>query len=176
MVRTIHDMGFWLGGCLHGAVTRPFYRTLRENPHRAPRTCEASWWAAATTADRGLCMCVRVRGALVGRVGRWRALWTVSRLREKLMVNPLAALHMAAWCTGVMTASGLEWRWCVGKCLGPLERTAKSISRATLIRHADCDVKAAGGSLITELQRERRHAVIRGAVRRKRSWDALGAR
>ena len=57
-----------MGGCLHGAVTPPFYRTLRENPHRAHRTCEASWWAAATTADRGLCRCVRGRSAPVGRV------------------------------------------------------------------------------------------------------------
>ena len=97
-------------------------------------------------------------------------------LRETVLLNPLAALHMAAWRRPATVASGLEWKWCVGKCLGPLERTAKSIRRATLLRHADCDVKAAGGSLITELQRERRHAVIRGAVRRKRSWDALGAR
>ena len=76
----------------------PFYCTLRENPHPAHRTCEASWWAAATTADRGLCMCVRVRGALVGRVERWRARWTRIAVRETSPVNPLDSLHMAAWC------------------------------------------------------------------------------
>ena len=68
MVRTIHDMRFGLQGRLRGVITPPFRRTLRENPHPAHRACEAWWWAAATTADRGLCRCVRVRSAPVGRV------------------------------------------------------------------------------------------------------------
>ena len=176
MVRTIHDVGFWLGGCLHGAVTPPFCRTLRENPHRAHRTCEASWWAAATTADRGLCMCVRVRGAPVGRVGRWRALWTVSRIARNATGESsrfLAHGGMGAPCDGCKRSRVELGAWGVSTAA---RATAKSIRRATLLRHAHCDVKAAGGSLITELQRERRHAVIRGIARRKRSWDALGAR
>ena len=49
-------------------ITPPFRRTLRVNSHPAHRACEAWWWAAATTADRGLCTCVRVRSAPVGRV------------------------------------------------------------------------------------------------------------
>ena len=68
MVRTIHDMQFGLGGRLKGVITPPFRRTLRVNSHPAHRACEAWWWAAATAADRGLCRCVRVRSAPVGRV------------------------------------------------------------------------------------------------------------
>ena len=66
MVRTIHDAQFGLGGRLQGVVAPLFRRTLRENPHPAHRECEASWGAAATKADRGLCRCVRVRSATVG--------------------------------------------------------------------------------------------------------------
>ena len=97
-------------------------------------------------------------------------------LRENLIVNNVASLHVAAPCPRVTAASGREWKLGLRSEVRPLDRTETATWRATLLRHADCDVKAAGGSLITELQRERRHAVIRGAVRRKRSWDALGTR